>query len=130
MDELDGIPMGMSRIRGLLFLAFCIALYPAFRCLVAVRHHLEMVHWYFFHEYAIAIYPHHGEPFAGYDSLPVFVTQEFTGKMHQVVEDILIWTELLMNLSPHAHTVLWIFPVSHYPLGPDYFPYARRQWLL
>lgn len=120
----------MASILGILYLALAIALYPAFRCLVVVRYYLEMVHWYFFDKYAIAIYPHHGEPFAGYNSLPVLVTQEFTGKMHQVVEDILIWTELLMNLSPHAHTVLWIFPVSHYPLGPDYFPYARRQWLL
>ena len=108
----------------ILYLALAIAVYPVFRCLVCANYYLEMCHWTLFDTFAVPVYPHHGEPYAAVGSVLPYLMMKIIGNIWQVVEAFLISTE--MDLSPHAHTVLWVFPVSHYPLGPDYFPYASR----
>ena len=117
-------------ILDILYLALAIAVYPGFRCLVCARYYLEMIHWYHFDTFACCVYPHNGEPHAEVSSRYAYLMLKIIVNNWRVVEFFLISIELVMDLSPHAHLVLWIFPVSHYGLGPDYFESATRVVLL
>ena len=117
-------------ILDILYLALAIAVYPGFRCLVCARYYLEIIHWWHFDSFACCVYPHHGEPHAEVSNDYAYIMLKIIGKTWEVVEFFLISTELVMCQSPHAQRALWIFPISHDPLGPDYFPYARRVVLL
>ena len=113
-------------ILDILYLALAIAVYPGFRCLVCAKEFLEMSHWTIFDTFTVTVYPHHGEPWHEVTSFWPHLMLKTIEIIWQVLDILLVSTELVLNLSPYAHTVLWIFPVSHDSPANDYSEYASR----
>ena len=97
----------------IVYLVLALATYPVFRMLVSIRDGLENTHAAMFMTWACAVYPHHGEPYAEVQSLAPFLLLKTIGQIWQVTEVLLITTERILQVSPHAYTILWVFEVPH-----------------
>ena len=102
-----------------LFMA--IAIYPIFRCLLSLRHDIEMLQWTMLDTFAFPNYPHEGEPYAEVPNRFFYYLIMINEVIWRSTDGLLRVCESIIDYSLHAHTVLWLFPVSHYALGPDYF---------